>query len=280
MSYFFKGIFRNLKLKIRRFILYLTEYPLRSVPDRKQSIVHKQVIPSILYQTWESNKFGKTHAIEMEKFRDINPELSFQIYTNEDVDNYMSSAWGSHPIYQIYRRAIFGPMKADIFRYCIIYDRGGYYFDVSKGCNCPLISLHEPGDDGLITYETVDCCIYPEAGIASLIDHPEKYVLQWGFGFAKQHPILKQVIDNICLHFKYFDRVEFEIPKNAVLMLTGPGMFTRSFREVLTKYPAISVAQAGINFNGHGVFAMPRSESRYLRVPAYQHARNSLIFRA
>ena len=272
-----KKLMKSVKLKSRQCMLYMTEYPLRAVQDRQRTIVREQLIPTALYQTWESNQFGKTHAREIEKFRDLNPEISFKIFTNEKTDQYMKESWSSHPIYQLYLRAVYGPMRADIFRYCIIYERGGYYFDIAKGCNFPLTKLHALGDSGLIAYEPVDCLIYPDVDIIRLLQHPEKYLLQWGFGFSKEHPVLKQVIDNICKHSEFFENLVFDIPKNAILMLTGPGMFTRSFREVIAREPGINVRQAGINFNGFGVFSMPKSETRYLKIPAYQHARNGRI---
>ena len=110
-----KKTVKNAKLEFRRSMLYITEYPLRAVQDRSRTIAHEQLIPTDLYQTWESNQFGKTHAHEIEKFRDLNPEISFKIFTNEKTDQYMKESWSSHPIYQLYLRAVYGPMRADIF---------------------------------------------------------------------------------------------------------------------------------------------------------------------
>ncbi|MBS0543622.1 MAG: hypothetical protein JSR40_07780, partial [Proteobacteria bacterium] len=60
---------------------YLTnELPLQLVADREKLQAVEQSIPTTVYQTWEDRYFGKTHARELEKFRDINPELSFVIF--------------------------------------------------------------------------------------------------------------------------------------------------------------------------------------------------------
>ena len=85
---------------------------------------------------------------------------------------------------------------------------------------------------------------------------------------------------NICENFQFFENSTYEIPKNAILMLTGPGMFTKSFREAVACNHHKGIAQTDVNFNGHGVFAMPRSEARYLRVPTYQHSRNGAIIKS
>ena len=39
------------------------------------------------------------------------------------------------------------------------------------------------------------------------------------------------------------------------------------------------VTQAGVDFNGQGIFEMPGSQVRYLTVPAYDHVRNAVILK-
>ena len=65
----------------------------------------------------------------------------------------MRDNWQKNNIYEIYQKAKFGQIKADIFRYCILYDRGGYYFDISKGCKMPLTELHHKDTEALLCNE-------------------------------------------------------------------------------------------------------------------------------
>ena len=51
----------------------------------------------------------------------------------------MEKNWGKQNISKIFFKFINGPLKSDIFRYCILYDQGGYYFDISKGCDVHFI---------------------------------------------------------------------------------------------------------------------------------------------
>ena len=253
------------------------ELPLRKVTDRDSTVEVKQKIPPIVYQTWVNDLFGKTHASEIEKFRNLNPELSFKLYNSEKSNQYMKDYWGNHPIYNIYCLLKFGPAKADIFRYCILYERGGYYFDISKGCDFPLTKLHPSSSTALISFEMNDCVVLPNKNIVNWFAHPTKYILQWGFGFEKEHLILKSVIDNICAYSDIFKDKIFENPKNAILMFTGPGMFTKSLRDIIADGIRCEITQAGIDFNGYGVFEMKGSEVRYLTVPAYGNVLNSKI---
>ena len=58
------------------------------------------------------------------------------------MEDYMEKNWGKQKIYQIFKNSLIGPLKSDIFRYCILYDQGGYYFDISRACKIPLTKLH------------------------------------------------------------------------------------------------------------------------------------------
>jgi hypothetical protein len=96
-------------------------------------------------------------------------------------------------------------------------------------------------------------------------------------GFAKGHPILQQMIENICHHYPLFKGVAFQNPKNAILRFTGPGMFTKTVREYFDGQEDESVAQAGVDFMGAGIFALKGSWARYSKVPSYVDSSNQPI---
>ena len=50
----------------------------------------------------------------------------------------MQKEFGRHPIYEVFQNAQFGPMKSDIWRYCILYRRGGVYCDIGKSMPVPI----------------------------------------------------------------------------------------------------------------------------------------------
>ena len=107
--------------------------------------------------------------------------------------------------------------------------------------------------------------------------HPEKYVLQWGMGFAKEHAFLHLLLENICEYYPFFKGKSFAVPKNAILSLTGPGMFTKTLREYLDANEDADLAQAGIDFNGHGIYSLKGSEVRYATIESYASSKNSII---
>ena len=84
------------------------------------------------------NKFGKTHAKSILKFRELNKNLSFIYMIQIKMIDYMEKKFmGKQNFKNIFKNSLIGPLKSDIFRYCILYDQGGYYFDISRGCDVP-----------------------------------------------------------------------------------------------------------------------------------------------
>jgi hypothetical protein len=54
-------------------------------------------------------------------------------------------------------------------------------------------------------------------------------------------------------------------------------MFTKAVREIVQEEGKLEGAQAGVNFNGHGIPWMQGSEVRYHLSPPYVLARNAVI---
>ena len=97
----------KIKYNIRR----ISEYPLVTLDDQKASRPPNQKITPIVYQTWVDNKFGKTHARSLLNFRNINKNLSFKLFTNSMMEQYMQQKWGHKNIYTIFKMLLLGPSK-------------------------------------------------------------------------------------------------------------------------------------------------------------------------
>ena len=150
-------------IKIRIF-----EFPLTEISDSITISAHDWTIPSHCYQTWVDKNFGKTHACELKKFRELNPEISWHLFDDGQMDIYMRERWSNRSIFQIYSNSKFGPMRADIFRYCLLYDKGGYYFDIGKGLNKPIRSFHDKSSSAMISFEN-NICITPPSSLSDYL---------------------------------------------------------------------------------------------------------------
>ena len=253
------------------------ERQLEDLLDVKSQELSDSCIPPNCYQTWETKSLYRTHLRGVQDFRNLNPDLSWFLYDSNDSQKYMEKFYSKHPILEIYNRAKFGVMKADIFRYCILFQRGGYYFDINKSCNIQLSKLHSKNADALISFEKNICTIPSSPESMNLLKEPFKYAVQWGFGFAPGHIVLAKTLDNIVASYPYFKEKIFERPQTAILAMTGPGVFTKSLRESIPMVNLNKLAQHSSDFSNSGVFRIKGSDSKTRIVKHYSTYSNQMI---
>ena len=269
---------KKIERKISFLFKKITEYPLQYLGDKIDNEgANNFIIPKNIYQTWENNLFGKTHYKELINFRNLNSNYNFFIFDKNKRDQYMKKYWGENEIYPVYKKARYGQMKADIFRYCILYERGGFYFDISKGCSICLDQLYKANSEAVISNEPIECIIPPEKSIFRELKHPWNNFLQWGFGFKKNHILLKMVIDAISNDQQFYTNVIFHKPKTAVLSLSATGQFTKIVREYFAIYGFDKIVQAGIYFNNYGIFSMKGSGVRHHLIKEYADIRDDYL---
>lgn len=255
----------------------LGEFPRRKIQDSYAVKSEEWKIPNTCYQTWVNHKFGKSHLAEIKNFRKINQDISFLLFDDEKLNQYMLTSWGLHPIYRIFLDSKFGPMRADIFRYCILYERGGYYFDISKGCDIPIRRMHNSNTEVFISFENNFHGWQTTELVRERLEFPQNLIIQWGFGFIKGHPILKNMIDSIVKNEDDFRGRIFEVPKEAILEYTGPHGFTRAVHNSIHSLSGDTLSQAGIDFFGNGNYALKGSYVRYFTQAHYTEFLNSKI---
>lgn len=255
------------------------EFPLQALEDRAPAHpLPPSPIPARLIQTAEQNRFGRNHHQTLTQLRERNPELHCELWDAERRDSYMQTHWGEHPIGQLYRKAQFGAMRADLFRYCVIHDRGGFYLDINKLLIQPLRSFLKPNSEGLISFEQTWCQLPPPPAAAGRLAHPDRYVLQWCFGFRAGHPLLTLLLEAIVALAPGFDDRVFRDPGEAIRSFTGPGVFTATVRRYLEQQEDPHLVQAGIDFDGSLRYPAGR-DLMYLISPHYKTAKNRAILR-
>lgn len=256
------------------------EFPLQALYDRPALRVGEpSSIPPKCFQTAESHLFSRTHHATLIQLRERNSELHFLLFDANRRDRYMAERWSDHPIGNLYRRARFGVMRADIFRYCVIFDQGGFYLDINKLILQPLIQFVRHTSRGVISFESTWCQLPAAPRAADRLLHPDRYALQWCFGFAPNHPLLAMMIENICHYAQAYEGQSFANPSEAIRSFTGPGLFTHTVRSYFEQNADPTLVQAGIDFNGELRYPTER-EVMYLRQPHYKTRRDEPILAA
>ena len=245
--------------------------------DEKPRAINNSEIPLICYQTWEEKKFYKSHAIGLNKFRKVNPEIKFEIYDANDRDDFMRKEWGKHNIYKIYLNANFKVMQADIFRYCILYSYGGFYCDISIAPKEKLISFLE---------KEIDCGFMvgewdPKILINSIAEpllsrgvHPS-YIYNGFIVSRKSSIFMEDLILKIEERYKSYINVEKEDPRSEIIMNTGPGLVTELFSKNIHKYENVKLFPVKYSRNECTVEG---SNLRHYTFKSYMDRKNEKLF--
>jgi mannosyltransferase OCH1-like enzyme len=245
------------------------------------------LIPRNFFQTYKTSLFDRQHAEWMRVYRSKHPEFDFHFHGDEEMDDFMLTHWGNHPIYPIYKGTQFGPSKADIWRYCILYKYGGIYLDIDSALLFNLNSIPEDVEE-MISFEENELKNFswnegwPSADLfmnrtlpSDKIFTPQNIALQWFLAFRPEHPILKGVIDLIVEQAHFYANRKFENVLHAVVSFTGPIVYTQAVWQYVLD--GGNVSQFGYDVNGLAVFKnIPnQEESVYLNEPNHYELQKS-----
>jgi len=165
------------------------------------------IIPKNIFQTHKSFKYIQTKpklVNAMKSWTRFSNEFNYCFYDNKLCEQFMMQNF-SGKIYDAYKKLPMGVMKADLWRYCIIYRYGGIYADIDTICNVnPNIFINN-------SYLTVA----PELGT--------NYFCQWTFSAPQGSPILKYIIDLSVDRIINISEIKGE---HIIHYLTGPSCFT------------------------------------------------------
>lgn len=143
-------------------------------------------------------------------------DFKYHFYTDVQCEQFIKNNFDVS-VYKAYMRVPLAVMKADLWRYCVIYYYGGIYADTDTICKVnPNIFIN----DSLLT-------IVPENSI---------HLCQWVFAAQKESPFLKSIIDLSVKRILTMKKIKDE---HFVHYLTGPGVFTHGIENYLLKinYP-------------------------------------------
>lgn len=179
----------------------------RTIPAHTTPQVTSSSIPALtMFRTSRSrNVNSRQFALAYQEWVNMNPTLAIEWYNNADCDAFMTTQ--PLRVSQAYHLLKPGAYKADLFRLCVLYERGGVYVDAHA---VPLVPI-----DDMLQRAGVDIS---EPHFVSVLDcDVAGGGVHNGFIIAsKGHPLLKACIDLIV------DNVEHRRYLNGPLEITGP----------------------------------------------------------
>lgn len=163
-------------------------------------------IPFDMYQTWMSDQVTELRHRNLQSFFDKNPKWRYHLYIDTkpehsmnsymfDDSNYDKTQFSQKEIEKIqcaYSMLINGASKSDLWRYVLIFDKGGVYtdFDVNFLQASPMTDIIKENDEFV-------SCFYPVPRTRKN-EHNETIIhvlAQWWVAARKHHPIVKNAIN-------------------------------------------------------------------------------------
>ena len=256
------------------------EYPRRSVYDfmKRGDLVGKNTqatIPKICFFSWKTDLLTRSHYSQLKYFVEQNSNFDFYFFTDEQELDWMIQNFKGSKILDIYKRAVFGASKSDIFRTCILFKHGGIFFSVNKLVKIPLLNLIGNERNFIISFDPGPY-IRSSASERIPLEFRSNSVIQWCLVSPPDHKILKIAIDSIVESSEFYSDKFFSQPKEAIWNFDGPYMLARSIDKYLADLENKDFTFAGVDYH-NSAYVPTGSEYRYAQAPSYLGAKNSRI---
>lgn len=100
------------------------------------------IIPLNIFQYWHSNELPLFIENCTNNIKNNNKEFNYQLFNENSAINFIRDNFSAETL-DCFNSIIPSAIKADLFRYCILYKLGGIYIDVKYSCinNFKLIYL-------------------------------------------------------------------------------------------------------------------------------------------
>jgi len=174
-----------------------------------------QKIPKVIIQTSKNNNYNSLlHYNSVQTFLELNPEYEYYFFEDSDCREFIKNNFNK-VILDTYDMLIPGAYKADLFRYCYIYIKGGCYFDNKYILRTPLRNIIKPEFTEIYCKDTKDDLMFN--------------AIIMGVPGLKE---IKDSINNVVLNVKnnYYGTISLEP--------TGPKLFNKYtyYKNVLLKH--------------------------------------------
>lgn len=117
----------------------LTPLPKCSLP-REASVKSDRVVkvPKIVWRTWRDDSWKIECRSAHDRTLKTLPDWDHRVCTDKDCQKFVSSEFKQHPsIVKAFSLCNYGVMKADLWRYLVLYKHGGLYLDMKSTAVSP-----------------------------------------------------------------------------------------------------------------------------------------------
>jgi mannosyltransferase OCH1-like enzyme len=90
---------------------------------------YNSIIPLNIFQTWHSKSLPPLMTETKNIIQNMNPAFNYYLFDDNDCREFIKNNFNSN-ILNAFDSLIPGAYKADLWRYCILYKKGGIYLDI------------------------------------------------------------------------------------------------------------------------------------------------------
>jgi mannosyltransferase OCH1-like enzyme len=181
------------------------QHILQSDDSSQNRQLDNMCIPLECYTCWHTTDLPTSMAENYVKLKSQNKEINFHLYDEIMCRAFISDHF-ERRILDAYDKLVPSAYKSDLWRFCVLYQRGGIYLDIKYGCvgNFKLVELCTQDH---FVLDNIDCWAENQYGLytACIMSKPN-------------NPILFECIETIAFN------VENEVYGWNALYPTGPGL--------------------------------------------------------
>lgn len=193
-------------------------------------------IPQVVHQSWYTKDLSPFLTKIRVANQELNPGVHFVLYDDRDAHSLIRSHF-EPSVYEAYvtLNPKLGALRADFFRYCVLYLRGGVYMDIKIQCKTKLFGrLVLPDDLGVLDEPRL------WTGSRSVLAYHTHE--QWAMAFVPRHPYMLRMITRLVERISarvtpvrlapccYTGAIT--VMKDRVMRLTGPDALAQAIRDI------------------------------------------------
>lgn len=216
-------------------------------------------IPRLIHQTFMTKNLPPEMQANVDKLQAMNPGWVHQLYDDHDIEAFIRENYGPG-VLGYYQRINprYGAARADLFRYLLLYKRGGVYLDIKSTCTQPLDQLLQPGERYVLAHwrnqpgDPHEGFGIQEKEVAHIAGGEFQ---QWHIVAAPGHPFLRAVIEAVLRNIDNYRPWLHGTGGIGVLRLTGPLVYTLAIHPLLATAPHRLVANEtamGLQYSVYG----------------------------
>jgi mannosyltransferase OCH1-like enzyme len=174
-------------------------------------------IPKNIFQTHKSMEYIETKPEilnAVNSWKKYDGEFKYQFYNDSQAEQFIKDNFDDDT-YTAYKKLPIPVMKADLWRYCIIYKYGGIYADTDT-----ILKV----DPNIFLKNDCLLAVVPENDCA--------YLCQWVFAAPAKSEILNNIIKLSVKRILEMNEIKGQ---HVTHYLTGPALFTDAIKDYLIK---------------------------------------------